>query len=796
MDGLPYYTMPFVRGESLRASLSRGSLSLEEAIGVLSDVAKALRYAHREGVIHRDIKPENVLLSSGSAVVVDFGIAKALSAAKTHAPGGTLTVVGTSIGTPAYMSPEQAAADPDIDHRADIYAWGVVAYELLAGRHPFEGKKTPRQFLAAHLSEQPSPLATIVTTVPRPVAELVMRCLEKDPERRPQSADDLVAQLGAGSSESIRAPDAVREKTAKWTVPAIAALVLAIAAGGFAAWNYRGATAARANVMLAVLPFENQGPADQEYFVDGLSDAVNGKLAGLAGVSVIDRRSTLQYKKTTKPVKQIGSELGVEYVLGGVVRWARVASGGWRAQVMPTLVNTSNSTTKWAGEPVVVSSDDPFTAQTEIATKVASALQLALGTEDRRELASRPTRNMAAYDAYLRGKSMLEAGYRSSTSVRGLDQAISEFQRAVLLDNEFAQAWAMLAIARYNRAEAVPDDTASMSKVRYAAQRAAALDPNDPAVVDVRSGMAFFSGDRVRARKIISEAVARGIVSPELLIRYAWDLRALKQEDSARAVMDRVLKLNPRHAPVLEEAANMGLQDKDWSRAGRHARSLIALDPTDERGWSRLVQIGRLRGDTAAIRQGIAEAFRYIPAPSNLLLSFMVYAGGEMGLRFTRMTPDQLRIETLEDSIAYYYDNKADLFVGRSEPERARVYYDSIIAKLEGRRLSGPGEPFLRLYLAHSYSVIGRSTDAQRELERMKAVAVALHQVNEDGSPDLDRRVVAGILANTGQTGEAVRELRRLVANSAWTRSGLAQVSKLKALRGNPVFEAFLREKE
>ena len=154
-QGLPYYTMPFVRGESLRVAMDKGALSLDEKLAVLGDVARALRYAHGEGVVHRDIKPENVLMSSGSAVVVDFGIAKALSASRTEAPGGTLTLVGTSMGTPAYMSPEQAAADPNIDHRADIYAWGVMAYELLAGRHPFSEKKTPQQYLAAHLAEVP-----------------------------------------------------------------------------------------------------------------------------------------------------------------------------------------------------------------------------------------------------------------------------------------------------------------------------------------------------------------------------------------------------------------------------------------------------------------------------------------------------------------------------------------------------------------------------------------------------------------------------------------------------------------
>ncbi len=797
MDGLPYYTMPFVRGESLRSAMGRGNLSRDDALGVLADIAKGLRYAHGEGVIHRDIKPENVLMSGGSAVVMDFGIAKAISASKTEAPGGTLTTLGTSLGTPAYMSPEQAAADPDVDYRSDIYSWGVIAYELLAGRHPFEGKKTPQQYLAAHIAEAPAPLDA--KDVPAPICALVMRCLEKNPDLRPQSAGDLVTQLGAATGSGIIPVPVLSDRKGRWKGPAIAAfaaaVAAAVAAGAFNVWDSRSADA-DALVTLAVLPFENQGPSEQEYFVDGLSDAVNGKLAGLPGVSVIDRRSTQQYKKTVKPVKQIGTELGVQYVLGGVVRWARNASGGWRAQVMPTLVNTSDATTKWAGDPLIVSSDDPFSAQTEIATKVASALQLALGAEERRELATRPTRNTAAYDAYLRGNSIIDAADRSATSVRAIDQAISEFQRAVSLDPDFAQAWAMLAFISYWRAEVVPGDTASINRTLQAARRAESMDPREPLIVEIRAGNASFNGEREQSRKIISDAIQSGIVSPFIFIRHAWDLRDLNQLDSSRVVMERALRLNPRFPPVIRAAAAMANDDHDWTRVANYARTLISIDPTDERGWSMLAGIGRVTGDTLAIRRAIEEAFRYIPAPSNLLLVNMVYAGGEMGLSYARMTPDQLRIETLDDSVRAYYDNKADLFVMRGDLRRARVYYDSIIGKLEGRSLSGPGEASLRIFLAYAYSAIGRGTDAERELERAKAAARASNQINDDGTPDMDRRVVAGILANTNKPDAAVRELRLLVANSGWTRPGLAIVSKLRGLRGTPAFEAFLREKD
>jgi tetratricopeptide (TPR) repeat protein len=200
-DGLPFYTMPFVEGESLRARLARGPLGVAEVVSVLKDVSKALAYAHQRGVVHRDIKPDNVLISGGTAVVTDFGIAKAISAARTDSGGATLTQVGTSIGTPAYMAPEQAAGDAGIDARADIYALGAMAYELLTGQLVFPDRTAPRM-LAAHMSEEPRPLGTLRADVPAPLAELVMRCLAKDPANRPQSAGDVVRVLETMASGS------------------------------------------------------------------------------------------------------------------------------------------------------------------------------------------------------------------------------------------------------------------------------------------------------------------------------------------------------------------------------------------------------------------------------------------------------------------------------------------------------------------------------------------------------------------------------------------------------------------
>jgi tetratricopeptide (TPR) repeat protein len=256
LDGVPYYTMPFVEGESLRAKLSRGgALPINEVVNILRDVTRALAYAHERGVVHRDIKPDNVLLSGGTAVVMDFGIAKALAAAqgpdRTEVPDSALTQLGMSVGTPAYISPEQAAGDPNIDHRSDIYSLGCMAYELLTGRAPFAGR-TPQRVLAAHLTEMPEPVAALRPEIPPALAELVTRCLAKDPAARPQSASEIAAALdalttttsGTVTATLLTGPGATRRAFLLYGVSFAAVGLLskaAVVALGLPEWVFTGA---------------------------------------------------------------------------------------------------------------------------------------------------------------------------------------------------------------------------------------------------------------------------------------------------------------------------------------------------------------------------------------------------------------------------------------------------------------------------------------------------------------------------------------------------------------------------
>ena len=259
-NGLPWFTMPYVDGDSLRQRLARGPLSIGEATGILRDVARALEFAHSHGIVHRDIKPDNVLLAGSSATVTDFGIAKAISASRTMAPGATLTAVGTAIGTPTYMAPEQAAGDPQVDHRADIYSFGAMAYELLAGRPPFVGD-SPARVITSHFNEVPRDVRELRPDTPDNLADLVMQCLAKEQGERPLSASVLVHTLGIVSTGgSTQAPAVLRgpqvnlgKAVALWAAAAVVVVATAWAATrtiGLPDWGLPGAI----GVMLAGLP--------------------------------------------------------------------------------------------------------------------------------------------------------------------------------------------------------------------------------------------------------------------------------------------------------------------------------------------------------------------------------------------------------------------------------------------------------------------------------------------------------------------------------------------------------------
>jgi serine/threonine-protein kinase len=467
---MPFYTMPFVDGLSLRQRITEhGPLSVTEAVGILRDVARALSYAHDAGVVHRDIKPENILLSHGAAVVTDFGIAKALSAARTSTTTPlTLTQAGSGVGTPAYMAPEQAAGDPSVDHRADIYAFGCVAYELLTGRQPFRGASLA-ELMAAQLTATAEPLRLLRPGTPPALAALVERCLEKKPEHRPQRARELLDALDA-----VTTPSGVRAPIMAPSWRTLVAAGLALAAVGVLvalyALRWRGhATAAATDPTVAVIPFVNVGgDSTQDYLADGVSDELATAIGRIASVHMAARSAAYRFRgRRDVDVRELGRALQVNFVVQGTLRRL-----GDQLRISAQVSEASTGRELWS-DTFDRTTKDVFRTQDEMSRAIAKALAGRLGGAEpiagARVTKNQGTMDADAYDLYLRGEFFLRR--------RQVTQASDLFQQAIARDAKFARAYAglshALALAPYYASMPAP---IVRDRILHAAQQALTLD--------------------------------------------------------------------------------------------------------------------------------------------------------------------------------------------------------------------------------------------------------------------------------------------------------------------------------
>jgi serine/threonine-protein kinase len=540
VDGLPYYTMPFVSGASLRSRLQEGPIPTAEAQGILRDVAKALAYAHRQGIVHRDIKPENVLLNDGTAMVADFGVARAISAAATLAGNGTITQAGVQVGTPAYMAPEQAAGDPDVDFRADLYAFGVMAYELLAGQHPFAQRRSAHALVIAHMTETPVALTTHSTTVAPSMASIVMQCLGKDPLERPESASALVAALEAAAITPVALPVV--------TTPAPAS-----------------------SATIAVLPFANMsGDPDNEYFSDGITDDIISALTQVPGLRVAARASAFSYKGRNEDLATIGRTLGVTTVLQGSVRRA-----GNKVRVTAQLMNTHDGFQLWS-ERFDRSLDDIFAIQDEIARSIVDHLELTLGLRESKSLVARPTEDLQAYELYLRGREAVQQ--RTPPSMR---RGLEFFEQAIARDPKYARAYLGIADAYIGLGvyQAMPALEAR-AKAEEAIARAASLNPDLAAIHLLRGQLKLYlRPDWHTAGPDLKESLKRDPNDALANVYMALLNGMLGRRDERSRWIARALQCDPL-SPFVRALAGMShYVSRDYDEALRLYEEGLAMDP-------------------------------------------------------------------------------------------------------------------------------------------------------------------------------------------------------------------------
>src|SRR2546423_1532214 len=586
--GLPYFTMPYVEGKTLRAELAGGGqISIRTSTLLLREIASALAYSHAHGVVQRDIKPENILISGGAAMVTDFGVAKALAASTLH-KGDGLTSAGVALGTPAYMAPEQITVDQSADARADIYAFGVVAYEMLTGSPPFAG--SPQSLIAAHLTVQPESIDRRRSDIPAPLVALVMRCLEKRPSDRPQSAAEIADTLGhvlTGDSIAATARGGHRD----WRRPAalIGAVAVVIIVLGFAIYtrgNANTPTTTSSPKSVAVMPFVNLSSASgDEYFSDGMTEELIDALSKLPTLRVAARSSVFALRKNNPTPRDVGKALAVGSVLEGTVR-----RSGDRLRISAQLVDASTGYSLWA-DSYDRDARDVFAIQDDISRAIVGALKVRLSGESA-PLVAAPTENVEAHNLVLQGRFFTQK--RTAPDIR---RAIGLFSQAIALDSAYAQAYAALSTA-YALLPAYAEVSVAdvYPKALAAARRALALDTT---LGEAHTALGMteyrFGWDQNLARRELEKGIALAPSTALGRTVYAQQLDFEGKPDSAIVQARAALRSEPLSLITNTMTGVAYYNARRFSDAEAVEKNAIDLDSTFVRahrdlGWAFLAQ--------------------------------------------------------------------------------------------------------------------------------------------------------------------------------------------------------------
>jgi serine/threonine protein kinase/Flp pilus assembly protein TadD len=526
-NGLLFYIMPYVEGESLRHRLDREEqLPVEEAIRITQEVAEALDHAHRNGLIHRDIKPGNILLEEGHAVVTDFGVARAISDVGTE----KVTATGMAVGTPAYMSPEQAAGQ-EVSERSDLYALGCVLYEMLAGEPPLVGP-TPQSTAAKRLTDRPTPLPALRGTVSTELSQAVETALEKAPVDRYATVPEFAEALGSITPGVVGSTPVRRARRRMWVGLGTAVVLGAAAVAAWFALRPTGETSTPDPNAIAVLPFADMSPGkDQEYFSDGISEELLNLLAKIPELRVTSRSSAFFFKGQGLAIPEIAERLNVAHILEGSVRTA-----GNDVRITAQLIDARSDTHMWS-DTWDRTLDDIFEIQDEIAAEVVAQLKITLLGDAPKATEIDPE----AYALFLQARQL-----GRQFTAEGWQQSNILYRRALEIDLDYAAAWVGLARNYINQANNgyLPVDEGHQL-AREAVNRALAIDPELAEAHAHLSLIATYDSDLAAAARHLERALKLGPTNPDIVLESAKLAVALSRLDEAIALHEYAVARDP-----------------------------------------------------------------------------------------------------------------------------------------------------------------------------------------------------------------------------------------------------------